>query len=351
MVTDCAAEIAAVDVAISALGADGAASTAARRAALLYRKACLTGRTEAYRSADHFVDGALAEHPRWPDLWMLKATLDLHFHRFADALRHLDALPGLASTPEALVLAGDVELHVGHRAAARLAFQAAANADPRPGHLVRLAACEEVAGRPEAADALFAEAEDGLTAKEMRTFAWLQLRRGSAACVRGDHAAAERFYARADAAYSGYWLVRVHQADLAAAEGETARAATLYEDLARSVGRPEFDHRLGDVLAATDPARARASHERALAGYRASIARGEVHELHRAAVLYLDVCGDAASATECALADLALRRSPVALRTAARCLAAAGRTEEARRLEVEADDVTRPAVASTSGTR
>lgn len=346
--TTCAVELARVDEEIEALGAPATASAATRRAALLYRHACLTGRSDAYRAADREVDAAVEAHPGWPDLRLLKATLDLHFHRFAAARRAVGAVPRLASTPAGVVLLADVDLHTGDVAAARAGFEAAAGAVPCGDHLARLAGVEEAAGRYAEADRLYERAEDELTAKEMRSFAWLQLRRGSSACARGLLGEAERLYDRADAAFSGYWLVHAHRAALATARNDAPAATALYEDLARSVGRPEFDHHLGDALVAGgDPKRARACHDRARAAFRASIGAGEVHELHRAAILHLDVYDDVASASRYALADLALRRTGSSLRTAARCLAAAGRPDEAERLEDEALSASLAAVSTS----
>ena len=348
--TACAAELARVDEEIEALGVPATASAATRRVALLYRRACLTGRSAAYRAADREAGAAVVAHSSWPDLWLLKATLDLHFHRFAAARRAVAAVPGLASTPRGRVLLADVDLHVGDIPAARAGFEAAARTDPCADHLVRLAGIEEAAGRYAEAGRLYDRAEDDLTAKEMRSFAWVQLQRGSAACARGLHDEAERLYDRADAAFSGYWLVAAHRAALATARGDAPATIALYEELVRSVRRPEFDHLLGDALvAAGDSNRARTCHDRARARYRASIEAGEVHELHRAAILDLSVYDDAASACEYALADLTLRRSPLSLRTAARCLAAIGRLDEAERLVDEAEALSAPlAAASTS---
>ena len=57
------------------------------------------------------------------------------------------------------------------------------------------------------ADHLYEEAEDQLTAKEMRSYAWLEVQRGSLAFAHGRYGEARLHYGQADAAYPGYWLV------------------------------------------------------------------------------------------------------------------------------------------------
>lgn len=338
LATGCAAELARAEEELATLTpAVRSAAQATRRAALLYRRAGLTGRTSAYRDADGWIDLALQTIERWPDLWLLKATLDLHFHRFDAARRHVAAAPGLKASPEGRALIADVDLHLGDAPAARRAYEVLVERDPCCDHLARLAELEAAAGRHHVAEGLRARAEDDLTAKQMRSFAWLQLQRGRHAAARGRFDSAAALYDRADAAYSGYWLVTAHRAKLAMAEGNVRDAIPLYEELSARVSRPEFEHQLGDAyLRAGDVERARTCHARALAGYSASIERGEVHELHRLALFHLEVRRDAQGALAWAMADLKLRRSALALSTAARCLDAAGQLQEGRRLAEEA---------------
>ena len=57
------------------------------------------------------------------------------------------------------------------------------------GGLARLAHLRGKMGDPAAADRLYSEAEDELTAKEMRSYAWLEVQRGFLAFAQGDYPA------------------------------------------------------------------------------------------------------------------------------------------------------------------
>ena len=161
---------------------------------------------------------------------------------------------------------------------------------------------------PIAADALYAEAADEITAKELRQYAWVEVQRGLLHLRHGRLAEAERHYERAEAAYSGYWVVEEHIAELRAAQGRIDEAIALYEGAALRAGRPELAQALGDLHRhAGDPDRARAWHDRALAGYLDSAGRGEVQYHHHLAEYYADVEHDGAAAVDWAERDHALR--------------------------------------------
>ena len=70
------------------------------------------------------------------------------------------------------------------------------------------------------------EAEDELTAKEMRSFAWLEWQRGAPAISRGRCEKARAHYQRAATAFSGHWQTDAHLAELFVAEGNLDEAFT-----------------------------------------------------------------------------------------------------------------------------
>ena len=123
-------------------------------------------------------------------------------------------------------------------------------------------------GDPAGADRLYAEAEDELTAKEMRSFAWLEVQRGFLHFTRGRFAEAWSHYRRADAAYPGWWLAAEHIAELLAAEDKYFAAIAILEPLAAAVRRPDLEQAIGELyelIGQTDRARHWAA--KALAGY------------------------------------------------------------------------------------
>ena len=97
------------------------------------------------------------------------------------------------------------------------------------------------------ADRLYAQAGEEITAKEMRSFAWVELQRGLLALGRGRTGDAGAHYERANRAYSGYWLVNEYNAELLGASGRFDEAVALYEKVLARAPRPEIQQALGDL--------------------------------------------------------------------------------------------------------
>lgn len=294
---------------------DGARSVAAdaeqltRRAYRHHHRATLTGDPADLRIAEGIVDDALARVGPWPDLCILKAHLDLGLHRLADVRRDLAMCGGLADSSEAMVLRADLALQEGAYEPAGAGYERALARRRTWDRLARLGHVAASGGDVDRADRLYGEAEDEITAKEIRSFAWVRLQRGRLALVQGRYDDASGHYRVADRAYSGYWLVHAHTAELLGARGEFGEAAMLYDAVAARVPRPELWHALGDLYAFMgEPALARPWHERALTGYLESVRRGEVHYFHHLTSFYADVRRDGTEATRWAREDLRLRR-------------------------------------------
>jgi tetratricopeptide (TPR) repeat protein len=186
---------------------DGSASAATRHGACLYQRAVLSGTPGHCAQAVQVIDDALARHPDWPDLWLLKAKLDFHVHRFDEAERDLARLAMLCDCSERRALAADLDLHFGRHEEVARVYRRLAVEEPSWENICRLANLEAHLGRMDAAIALYARAAEEITAKEMRAFAWLQVQWGDTELAIGRPAEACRRYAAAAAAYSGYWLV------------------------------------------------------------------------------------------------------------------------------------------------
>ena len=124
-------------------------------------------------------------------------------------------------------------------------------------HLARLAFLAAKTGDAAGAERLYAEAQEQLTAKEMRPYAWLELQRGVLDLERGDAAAALGRFERADRAYSGYWLIEEHLAEALHLLGRTDEAVARYRRVVARAPRPELLSALAGVLAPSDPGRGR----------------------------------------------------------------------------------------------
>ena len=284
------------------------AEQATRLASLRVNRASLSGDLAELRAADAALDAALARFGPWPDLCFLRASLHLKQHRLAEASAALAAGDGLAAAPDGRAVQADVDLQVGRYAEARAAYERLAAETPSWDNLARLAHFEGLFGDLEAADGLYARAADALTAKELRSFAWVEAHRGRLHLRHGRVPEAERHCELAERAYSGHWLIDRHLAAVRAAQGRIDAAAALVEDAAARTGRPELAQAAGDLLARCGAAaEARAWHERALAGYLESVRLGEVQYLHHLVEYHAGVMGDGEAALPWAERDHALR--------------------------------------------
>jgi tetratricopeptide (TPR) repeat protein len=276
----------------------------------LYQRAALTGNLVALEATEAVIDEAIRQ-VRFPgDLFFLKAKLAFQLHRLDDARRSLEIVPSLLTSAEGRALLADLDFQSGRYEQAKAGYERVL-ADVRTwDNLARLAHFEAKLGDPVLADRLYWEAQDELTAKEMRSFAWVELQRGLIDLAHGRHDQAAAHYRRADQAYSGYWLVAEHVAELLAAQGEIAEAAARYEDIVAEVPRPELQQALSQLYTLIGRhSRAKSNRVMARAAYLQSAHRGGVHYYHHLVDFYADVDDDGAEALVWARKDIALREN------------------------------------------
>jgi Flp pilus assembly protein TadD len=322
----------------------GAATHAAGPAAtsemltLRHREVVLTGgHPDELIALGVALDRAVQRFPAWPDLALLRGGVALALHRADRARAALDAVPDLVEQPPGRVLAADLAAFSGDHAGAEEGYLRAARDDPLWDTTARLAALAVATGRFDEADERYAEAEDDVTAKQMRAFAWIRVQRADLARALGDLDHADRWLTDADRAYPGWWYVTAHRAALDLAAGRAAAAADGYRRALAEVDRPEFCEALGTALRRTgDDAAAARCHAAARETYLRSALRGEVHYLHHLAAHYADVVGDPGAAVVWAERDACIRRSGPTLSLLGWCLFRAGRVDEARAVIAEA---------------
>jgi tetratricopeptide (TPR) repeat protein len=209
--------------------------------------------------------------------------------------------PALAGRKQGRVLLADIAFQEGHYAEARAAFEAFAAEEPTWDVLARLAHIEGKMGDAAKADQLYLQAEDELTAKEMRSFAWIELQRGLLDLARGRVDDALAHYDCADRAYSGYWLTAEHIGDALGSADHYARVLAV-------VQKPEVAEKLGILYSeAGNDARAEQLFAEALNAYLESVKQGEVHYYHHLTEFFADVKRDGEEALRWAQRDIALR--------------------------------------------
>jgi tetratricopeptide (TPR) repeat protein len=275
----------------------------------LYQRASLTGNFAELEAAHAAVNNAIRQGigPA-ADLYFLKANLDFKFHRLADVRGDLEMGPGLADSFQGRALEADLDFQEGRYEDARKEYESVILDDRTWDNLVRLAYLKAKMGDVAGAEHLYDEAEDELTAKEMRSYAWVELQRGVLDLTHGRYEDARGHYNQAGRAYSGYWLVDEHTAELLGAQGKFAEAAALYQKLIARVPRPEFQQALGELyMLMGEPEQAQRWHESALAAYLQSARSGGVHYYHHLADFYADVREDGAEAVKWARKDIELR--------------------------------------------
>jgi tetratricopeptide (TPR) repeat protein len=277
------------------------ADRATRIAHCLYRRASMTGDLGGLDAAEAAADTGIGEFGPWPDLCFVKANVDFKLHRLDRVKADLGLSPALRASDDGRALAADLDLEEGRYEEARRGYE---SLDRSWSALARLANLEAKLGDRERADELYAEAEDELTAKELRSYCWLELQRGKLR----PPGEAERHYDRAERAYSGDWLVDEHKARLRVTQGRLDEALELHRSVVARAPRPEAHQAVGDVYVRMGRSEeARPWHDLALAAYLDSVERGGVHYLHHLAHFYLESRPDPAEAARWARADYELR--------------------------------------------
>jgi tetratricopeptide (TPR) repeat protein len=274
----------------------------------LYQRASIAGDLAQLSAVAQAIERAVPLLANPGDLHLLKANVAFKLHKLADVEAAL--LAASFSCIEVRLLRADLDFQYGRYREAETGYTEAIEAERSWGGLARLAYFRGKMGDLEDADRLYREAEDELTAKEMRSYAWLEVQRGFLAFSHGVYPAARSHYERADAAYPGYWFVDEYKAELLGAEGRHAEAIELLQSLVPAKDRPDLLQAIAELCEISERRdAARYWQGRALAGYLQSAQRGEVHYYHHLADYYADVAQDGAAAVTWARADLRLREN------------------------------------------
>lgn len=297
------------------------------------RRAALTGRPRDHAVAVRAVGEARDAVGPWPDLCLLEADLQVREHRVADARRTLQAVPTLLDCTRGRALLADVALQQGRFREAEDVVRDLVARERTWDHLARLAnllACRGHLGR---ADSLYADAEEEITAKSMRAYAWVELERSRLWLDAGDPPRARRHLDTAARAYTGHWLAHEQRGRLLAAEGKVAEAVAEHWVVLERTGRPEAHEALAELYERSgDPVPARRHRHAALVAFEASARAGETRYLHHLAETLgrLPVsAGGPERAVAWARRDLAARPNHLTRATLAWTLHRAGREREA----------------------
>ena len=218
--------------------------------------------------------------------------------------------PGLVDSIQGQQLNADINFQEGRYLDAKSGYERVIEDSRTWDNLVRLAYFKAKMGDEAGAEQLYGEAEDEISAKEMRSYAWVELQRGLLDLSHGRYAETRAHYHRADEAYSGYWLIDEHMAELLGAQGKFDEAVTLYEEVVGRVPKAELQQAIGELYALMGkPDQAQLWLDRALAAYDESVERGDVHYYHHLTDFYADVRENGTEAVRWARKDYELRQN------------------------------------------
>jgi hypothetical protein len=144
---------------------------------LLHQRASISGDLVQLSAVARAIERAvpLLTHPG--DLYLLKANVAFKLHRLADVESALLPIPTAGHCMEARLLRADLDFQYGRYRENDTGYIEAIEAERSWSGLARLAYFRGKMGDLESADRLYREAQDELTAKEMRSYAWLATRR------------------------------------------------------------------------------------------------------------------------------------------------------------------------------
>lgn len=275
-----------------------------------FQKSSLTGHPGDFEKTDVAFDKALASFPIPADLYLLHTAFNLKLHRIREAKIDLEKLLFMDEDPKVQALKADIAVQEGNYETAITSYQNVIEKNRTWDNLSRLAYLQAKFGDFARAEQLYQAAEENISAKDMRSYAWVELQRGYLALSHGQYEAAWDHYQQADQAYSGYWLAKEYMAEWLATQRKFDEAIALYKLVIACTKRPELYHALGDLYAFMGkPDLAKPWHDKALTVYLDSASRGGVQYYHHLASLFADARLDGAEAVKWAKKDLLLRRN------------------------------------------
>jgi tetratricopeptide (TPR) repeat protein len=249
--TDYAKETASLQQKIARLGTPTTKEDALKLVYYRYQFASLSGDYNDFKTVENSIAKALQTWGPADDLYYFSAHLNFKLHRLSAAQSVLARMPLAEHSPSLRALRADIALQQGRYSEALQGYESLI-AERSWDALARLAYYRLKTGQPEEADELYRQAADMIPAKDMRSYAWLELQRGLVDLEYGRYPQALEHYRIADRAYSGYWLIEEHIAEALHLSGQTEDAIVLYRGIIERTHNPEFITALANILQAAD---------------------------------------------------------------------------------------------------
>lgn len=266
--TDYAQELTEIERDLSALPKKAFAPEAlSKRLYLLYQKASLTSDYQDFKAFERAINSVLEQVGPVEQLYLSRAYFQAKMHRLEAAKANLAKLQFLANSGAVRSLQADIALQEGDYEEALAGYEWLLEDHRSWDNLARMAYYKAKTGDPEGADALYVEAQEQLTAKQLRSYAWVELQRGLIDLDYARYEQALAHYQHANRAYSGYWLIEEHIAEVLALLGRTDEAVSLYHNIIEKTNNPEFVSALAFTIERDAPEKAAKLYEKAQALY------------------------------------------------------------------------------------
>lgn len=256
-------ELAGIAAKIKQLGNPATKDEALKLVYYRYLHATLTGSFDDFKAAEDAIHAALTAYGPVDDLYHLRAQLNFKLHRLQAVSTDISKLPRAANILSLQALRADIDLQQDRYNEALQGYERIIAEKRSWDTLARLAYFRFKTGQPEVADELYREAAGLLSAKEMRYYAWIELQRGLIDLEYERYEEALAHYQIADRAYSGYWLIEEHIAEVLNLLGREREAIALYRKIIDKTHNPEFISALATIFEATDREHAMALHQQA----------------------------------------------------------------------------------------
>ena len=269
---------------------------------------------------------------------MTRAGLNYSLHRLTLVEADLKASQQiiiLSDNAKASIIAlrADVAFHQGHYDQALAGYQEALALDKNTSNLFRLAHYYWRTGDFKQAEAYLDQMEDVSGDTSAQLSAFIHLHRGLFDLDRGRYDQALEHYQDADQAFSGWWLIQEHIAEIYSLQGHLDEAKLLYQQIIDTTGNPEFMDALAYIAKQQNKTKeAQYWLKQAQAAYENQLNQFPEAAYGHALSHYLQSAQQTEKALSLAKSNFALRPSGEAATLLAQAYFQSGRTQDAQEL-------------------
>lgn len=190
------------------------------------------------------------------ELALLHAKIKLNMHDVARGEEFLQNLINHFPDARTQELALDIALQKGEYETALQLLRERLQSDAEWPDLARYAYLVHKFGDSIAADELFIAAQEQLSSKQIKDYAWLELQRGIIDLEDEKYPDAQAHFELANQLYPGHWLIEEHLAETYSLLDQPQKAVDLYEDVIKKSNDPMYLLALADLIESQQPDRA-----------------------------------------------------------------------------------------------